>query len=460
MALEAQGSQNLLKPFTLCCGELCLVVMSARIGGRHVVASGGYQQGKQFMSQTALKIVQISPKQSAQRRSLTEAKVRNAKPHAQRYEINDTDVPGLALRVGTEAKVYILRSRLGTGRQAKRVQIKIGDTRTITLKQARDLARSHILDLRNGIDPRVPQTGAILTARLLDLYEQDLIARQIVRTTDMMQSLRTNLYPHRTRPIGDLSRLDLTAIIDGIEKSGRPGAADYFRKNATGFLNFAADKGHIPVSPLAGYRRPRQTRAQRLSDEQWTMTSPEQVKRFLKALNTSPDPIYQALMRLTLLTGQRRNEIAHMRWAELDTKTSLWTIPADRTKTATTHTVPLGPLSRALLKDLAKLTGAKPGKTDALIFPSARAPNTAISGWSKRIIPVRKAYGDDRLSIHGLRRTYRTGLTELGVDFDTAERMIGHKRPGLAGTYDKSTILERRLEAQRIWEDYIAALSG
>lgn len=412
------------------------------------------------MSHTSLKIVPITPKQSAQRQTLTEAKVRAAKPRDRRYEINDTDVPGLALRVGTDAKVYILRSRLGTGRQAKRVQVKIGDTRTITLKQARDLARTHILDLRNGIDPRVPQTGAVRTAELLDRYEQDLIARQIVRTTDMMQSLRTNLHPHRTRPIGDLTRLDLTAIIDCIEKSGRPGAAGYFRKNATGLLNFAADKGHIPVSPLAGYRRPRQTRAQRLSGEKWTMTAPGQIERFLEALCASPDPIFQAFLRLTLLTGQRRNEIAHMRWTELDAETAFWTIPAARTKTGTTQTVPLGPLSSALFKDLSKLTAARPGKTDALAFPSSRTPNTAISGWSKRIIPVRKAYGDDRLSIHGLRRTYRTGLTELGIDFDTAERMIGHKRPGLAGTYDKSTILERRLEAQRIWEDHIATLSG
>lgn len=412
------------------------------------------------MSQTAHKIVQITPKQSAQRQTLTEAKVRAAQPRSQRYEINDADVPGLALRVGTDAKVYILRSRLGTGRQAKRVQIKIGDTRTITLKLARDLARAHILDLRNGTDPRAPQTGAIRTAQLLDLYEQDLIARQIVRTTDMMQSLRTNLHPHRTRPIGDLSRLDLTAIIDGAEKSGRPGAADYFRKNATGFLNFAADKGHIPVSPLAGYRRPRQTRAQRLSDEQWTMTTPDQIRRFLKAVTATPDPIFQAFLRFALLTGQRRNEIAHMHWNELDTKTTLWTVPADRTKTGTTHTVPLGPLSRALLKDLAKLTGAKPGKTNALVFPSARKPDVAISGWSKRIIPIREAYGDNRLSIHGLRRTYRTGLTELGIDFDTAERMIAHKRPGLAGTYDKSAILDRRVMAQEQWERHTMVVAA
>ncbi|WP_171208896.1 MULTISPECIES: site-specific integrase [unclassified Ruegeria] len=410
------------------------------------------------MSQYTLKILPISPKPSAQRRTLTESKVRSAKARNQRYEINDTDVPGLALRVGTDAKVYILRSRLGTGRTAKRVQIKIGDTRTITLKQARYLARAHVLDLRKGIDPRAPQTGAIHTAQLLALYEQDLIARQIVRTKDMMQSLRKNLHPHRARPIGDLSRLDLTAIIDSIEKSGRPGAAAYFRKNATGFLNYATDKGHIPVSPLSGYRRPRQTRAQRLSGDQWTMTSTDQIVRFLKALSASPDPIFQAYLRFTLLTGQRRNEIAHMRWTELDAKLTIWTITANRTKTGTEHSVPLGDLSRALLKDLAKLTGAKPGKTDTLVFPSARKPDVAMSGWSKRIIPVRKAYEDARLSIHGLRRTFRTGLTELGIDFDTAERMIAHKRPGLSGIYDKSTILERRIEAQSRWEGMLSEL--
>ena len=123
------------------------------------------------MSRSTPKIVQIAPKPRSRRQTLTEAKVRAATPRNQRYEINDTDVPGLALRVGAEAKVYILRSRLGTGRAAKRVQIKIGDSRAITLRRARDLARAHTLDLRKGIDPRVPQIGAILTAELLDLYE-------------------------------------------------------------------------------------------------------------------------------------------------------------------------------------------------------------------------------------------------------------------------------------------------
>ena len=118
------------------------------------------------------------------------------------------------------------------------------------------------------------------------------------------------------------------------------------------------------------------------------MTTPEQIKRFLDALSASPDPIFRSFMRFALLTGQRRNEIAHMRWAELDTKTLVWTIPADRTKTGTKHAVPLGAHSRTLLKDLAKLTGAKPGMTGALVFPSSRKPTIAISGWSKRIIPV------------------------------------------------------------------------
>ncbi len=190
------------------------------------------------------------------------------------------------------------------------------------------------------------------------------------------------------------------------------------------------------------------------------MNEPDQIHRFLKALSASRDPVYRAFLRFALLMGQRRNEIAYMRWAELDEEISVWNLPAERTKTGNAHAVPLAHLSRALLMDLAKLTGAKPGKTDTLIFPSARKPNSAMSGWSKRIIPIRMAYGDDRLSIHGLRRTFRTGLTELGIDFDTAERMIGHKRPGLTGTYDKSLVLERRLEAQRIWEGYVEDLKS
>ncbi len=127
-----------------------------------------------------------------------------------------------------------------------------------------------------------------------------------------------------------------------------------------------------------------------------------------------------------------------------------WHIPAEITKTGTDHTVPLGPLSRALLDAQARHAGT------GLVFPGRGL--RPISGWSKLITPVREAYGHDRLSCHGLRRTFRTGLSALDVEEAVAELMIAHKRPDLVGLYDHSDLWEKRVKAQARWENFIAGI--
>ena len=90
------------------------------------------------------------------------------------------------------------------------------------------------------------------------------------------------------------------------------------------------------------------------------------------------------------------------------------------------------------------------------MFASARLG--PLTGWSKSIVPVREAFGNDGLTLHALRRTYRTMLSEIGVEEDIAERMIAHKRPGIVGLYDKSRLVEKRKDAQRRLEAHIAEL--
>ena len=56
------------------------------------------------------------------------------------------------------------------------------------------------------------------------------------------------------------------------------------------------------------------------------------------------------------------------------------------------------------------------------------------------IQPVQKAFGNPAFSLHALRRTYRTMLSNIGVGEDIAERQIAHKRPSLVSLYDKSDL--------------------
>jgi len=178
------------------------------------------------------------------------------------------------------------------------------------------------------------------------------------------------------------------------------------------------------------------------------MTTPEEIRRFWETTEAASNPVHRDLLRFMLLTGQRRTETSLIEWDHLSD--DRWHLPAEITKTGTDHTVPLGPLSRALLDAQAHYAGT------GLMFPGRSL--RPFSGWTKLVTPVREAYGDDRLSCHGLRRSFRTGLSALGVEEAVAELMIAHKRSDLVGRYDHSDLWEKRAEAQRKWEKHIAGI--
>lgn len=402
-----------------------------------------------------LKIVPLVPRKSAPK-AMTQRDVETAKPRANQYDIPDASLPGFNLRVSPGGtKAYYVRTRLKKGPALTRrkkmgksdnLRIAISDVKLMRLADAREKARKIIVDARSGIDPTADLTADPIEKPVsahLDDYEAELARRGVVKTADMMTTLRRGL-KGRLAP-GEITRAMVVAEIKRLEQAQRPGAAEYFRKSAATFLNWMVDLGAITASPMAGYRRPKETRAQRLAQRRWVMTTPDEIRRFWGASEAASNPVHRDLLRFMLLTGQRRTETSLVEWDHLSG--NRWDIPAEITKTGDDQAVPLGPLSRALLD--AQERHARTG----LVF--AGRGLRPISGWTKLVGPVRKAYGDDRLSCHGLRRTFRTGLSALGVEEAVAELMIAHKRSDLVGRYDHSDLWDRRVEAQARWESFV-----
>jgi integrase len=301
------------------------------------------------------------------------------------------------------------------------------------------------------VKPEVTPIGELLAA-----YERHIAKRDLAKQGQIMSILRRGLAPHMKRPIGSLSRLDYIAVMQDFEARGNPGAAEEFRARCATFLNFCANSGHLPASPLAGYRRPHQSRAERLSRRRLVFTGAERLRALWEALGAAHDPAFRDMLRFALLTGQRRGEVANMRWADLDFDHEdgpRWVIPESLRKTGESHIAPLGPLSAALLR-----SQPRHANTD-LVFPSHKTGRT-IEGWTSRLPPVREALGEPTLALHALRRSYRSALSDLGIDTDTAERQIGHKRPGLLGVYDFSDIWQRRIDAQQRYEAHLSEITG
>ena len=192
------------------------------------------------------------------------------------------------------------------------------------------------------------------------------------------------------------------------------------------------------------------------------MLNADELRAFWPACEKWDHP-FSLLLRYILLTATRREEAAGMRWCELEGTT--WTIPAVRYKTKIDFEVPLSRPALDLLDTVKKLSD------DGLVFTTSG--KTRMGGFSKfkarfdqrmldelRHVAVQR--GDDpakvvlnRWTVHDLRRTARSLMTQAGVLTDHAERALGHIIGGIRGVYDRHGYFE---EKQRAFEALAAQI--
>jgi integrase len=193
---------------------------------------------------------------------------------------------------------------------------------------------------------------------------------------------------------------------------------------------------------------------------------------------------YGAIVRLLMLTGQRRGEVAGINWRELPDDLAAWTIPGGRTKNGAAHVVPLSESARALLRatlpedttEAARAIGERRAAA-ALALPGALG--TPFAGWSKAKAALDKTITEARTkaaatgataaplvpwSEHDLRRTVATGLQRLGVRLEVTEAVLNHisgSRGGIAGVYQRHDWASEKRAALDAWAAHVtAAVAG
>jgi integrase len=159
---------------------------------------------------------------------------------------------------------------------------------------------------------------------------------------------------------------------------------------------------------------------------------------------------FNGIMRLLLLTGQRREEVAGMTWTELSNDLSTWTIPANRAKNAATHIVPLSAPAQELLRGVHRF--------GELVFPGLRG---AFNGWSKAKTALDAKSGVTNWRLHDLRRTAATGLQRLGVRLEVTEQVLNHvsgSRAGIVGVYQRHDFASEKRAALEAWGEHALAI--
>jgi integrase len=188
---------------------------------------------------------------------------------------------------------------------------------------------------------------------------------------------------------------------------------------------------------------------------------------------------YSTIVRLLILTGQRRGEVAGLCGNELSEDLATWTIPSPRTKNGSVHVVPLSSAARNLLKGLLpkEATEARRALNDwratgALVLPGAAG--TPFSGWSKATRALHNAIIAARVkaaaetgtkapplvpwTLHDLRRTAATGLQRLGVRLEVTESVLNHisgSRGGIRGVYQQHDWATEKRAALDAWAAHV-----
>jgi integrase len=149
------------------------------------------------------------------------------------------------------------------------------------------------------------------------------------------------------------------------------------------------------------------------------------------------------LVRLLILTGARREEVAGLSWAELREDAAMWHLPAERAKKGNPLDLPLTSLA---LQELAALKGkGDKWPRKGLLFSTTG--KTPVSGFSKakarldaEIAKLNEGEALNAWRLHDLRRTLATGMQRLGVRFEVTEAILNHvsgAKSGVAGVYQR-----------------------
>ena len=310
---------------------------------------------------------------------LTAVGVEGFKPPTKvaREEHWDSILRGFHLRVTKGgAKTYAMMTRL----HGKQIRVTIGDAEILSLAEARNRARDAFEKADKGEDPRVERRQArTAPSNLVEDVIPNFINRHM-RTgkrprrpryiEETERNFRNYVLPRWTgRPIRDITKQDILDLLDDIVDDGKPIAANRVLAAVRKMFNWCAGRGIIDASPVAGIEAPS------TEIERDRVLNDDEITALWRTWDNMGFP-FGTMAKMLLITGQRRDEVAGMRWSEIDMDKALWTLPRGRTKGDRSHEVPLPPLVIEILGSLPRI-----GNNDC-VFGSGRRGDKPPSGFS------------------------------------------------------------------------------
>jgi integrase len=367
----------------------------------------------------------------------------------------DIVVQGFGVRRQKDGAYYYLRYRRN-GAQYMRSIGRHGSPWTPDTARAR--AKQLLGLVVGGDDPFTKPVPAEAFGAEVDRY---------LRKQQVALKPRTyvELERHLRRDCAALARLRLTEIdrrtvalrLAEVETASGPTARNRVRSSLSAFFNWAVREGLLDANPVAGTPR---------ADERGSRDRVLTQAELAELWAALPQGDFGEIVRLLILTGQRREEIGGLCWSEVDLDRGLIVLAPERTKNLRQHEVPLSAQARTILARQPKRKGRD------YIFGIGEA---GFSGWSKskerldQALLTKRKEADRRTKplpswrIHDLRRSAATGMGELGVLPHIIEAVLNHvsgHKGGVAGIYNRARYEGEMRDALQRWADYVEKITA
>jgi integrase len=368
----------------------------------------------------------------------------------------DDNLPGFGIRLRAGGKkTWIVQYRVG--RQQRRLSLG-AVSKAMNAKTAREAADRELAKIKLGGDPqkeksdlrRQPKdTLEALAGRFLHQREADLKPQSYQQfTLHLMQ----HWSPLADVSIRQISRSDIANQLAKIAEQRGRYAANRARATLSAFYNWAIGEALCESNPVVGTNRNDEAKRDRvLGDDE-----------MVGIWRVCHDDDYGRIVRLLLLTGQRRDEVGAMRRSEIDLRSRKWTIPSERTKNSRPHEVPLSDAAIDILKPAVRRAE---DLDHELVF--GVGGEWGFKGWGKAKLALdrRAAASSQKQSepwrLHDLRRTAVTRMVELGVLPHVVEAVINHvsgHKAGVAGVYNLASYGREKRQALDLWAAHVEAL--
>jgi integrase len=416
-------------------------------------------------------------------KALTDAALTRLKPAAgKRREVPDGLMTGLYFVIQPSgARSWAVRYR-AAGAPKK---LTLGTYPALGLDDARTEAQAALLAAKRGADPaaakaehkRAERSGETADRLGFDAVARRYLSRDAKKNRSWLETARLlGLKPGAEgsedpktfvsipggivadwadRMISEIKRGEIIERLDAIVDRGAPIAANRTLAALRRLFNWTVERGLLEVSPCSAVKAP----SPEISRDR--VLSDDEVRWAWQAAGGMGYP-FGPIVKLLLLTGQRRDEVAGMSEHELDG--AVWTIPGARAKNRQQHAVPLAPTSVAIIGTAPKIKGAA-----KLVFTTTG--ESAVSGWSRAKANLdaamtqiaRKETGDADLTIpawtlHDLRRTAASGMARLGIAVHVVEKLLNHRSgtiKGVAAVYNRHSYWDERVAAAGAWASYL-----